>query len=52
MKDRHDEGKQMPRIVYPNDILPDENRFSEMSREAQINEVRNIDGKIGRDENR
>ena len=44
--------KDMPRIVYPNDILPDENPLSEMSREAQVNEVRNISGKIGRDENR
>ena len=25
----------MPRIVYPNDILPDENSLSQMSKEAQ-----------------
>jgi hypothetical protein len=50
--DRYEEGKQMPRVVWPNDILPDENRFSEMSREAQVNVMRNVDGKIGHDENR
>jgi len=44
--------KDMPRIIYPNDILPDENNLSEMSRPAQINEVKNINGRIGRDENR
>lgn len=44
--------KDIPRIIYPNDILPDENPLSEMRREAQVNEVRNVDGKIGRDENR
>ena len=30
----------MPRIVYPNDILPDENSLSEMSKEAQRAEVK------------
>lgn len=25
----------MPRIVYPNDILPDENSLSEMGKQAQ-----------------
>jgi len=30
----------MPRIVYPNDILPDVNSLSEMSREAQVSESR------------
>jgi hypothetical protein len=53
MRNRYDEKvEQMPRIVYPNDILPDENSLTEMSREAQVNVVRNIDGRIGRDENR
>ena len=28
----------MPRIVYPNDILPDVNNLSEMSREAMVAE--------------
>lgn len=49
---RYEEGNQMPRVVWPNDILPDENRFSEMSHEAQVNVMRNVDGKIGHDENR
>jgi hypothetical protein len=31
---------RIPRIVYPNDILPDENPLSEMSREAQFAEVK------------
>lgn len=31
---------RMPRIVYPNDILPDENPLSEMSRQAEKDEVR------------
>ncbi len=31
---------RMPRIIYPNDILPDENPLSEMSREAQNAEVK------------
>jgi len=29
---------EMPRIVWPNDILPDINEFSEMSRQAQRDE--------------
>lgn len=29
-----------PRIVYPNDILPDENALSEMPKEAQNAEVK------------
>jgi len=29
------DGMPMPRIVYPNDILPDENSLSEMSKQAQ-----------------
>jgi hypothetical protein len=28
----------MPRIVYPNDILPDENPLSAMSKQAQVAE--------------
>jgi hypothetical protein len=52
MKNRHEEGKQMPRVIWPNDIMPDENQFSEMSREAQVNVMRNVDGRIGKDENR
>jgi len=52
MSDKYSEGKQMPRVVWPNDIMPDVNPYSEMSREAQENVVRNVDGKIGRDENR
>lgn len=52
MRNRYEEGKQMPRIVYPNDILPDDNALSEMPREAQVNVMRNVDGKIGHDENR
>lgn len=28
----------MPCIVYPNDILPDNNKLSEMSREAMVAE--------------
>lgn len=34
------DGMRMPRIVYPNDILPDENDLSEMRRDAQIAEVK------------
>ena len=34
------EPKVYPRIVYPNDILPDENPYSEMSREAIHEEVK------------
>ncbi len=34
------DGMPMPRIVYPNDILPDENALSEMSKEAQRAEVK------------
>ncbi len=30
----------MPRITYPNDILPDENPLSEMSKDAQRAEVK------------
>ncbi len=30
----------MPRIVYPNDILPDENSLTEMNKEAQRAEVK------------
>ena len=30
----------MPRIVYPNDILPDENPLSQMSKQAQDAEVK------------
>lgn len=30
----------MPRIVYPNDILPDKNSLSEMSKQAQDAEVK------------
>lgn len=30
----------MPRIVYPNDILPDKNSLSEMSSQAQDAEVK------------
>jgi hypothetical protein len=29
------DGMPMPRIVWPNDILPDENNLSQMSPEAQ-----------------
>ncbi len=31
---------RIPRIVYPDDILPDENSLSLMSKEAQIAEVK------------
>lgn len=31
---------RMPRITYPNDILPDENSLSEMSGDAQRAEVK------------
>jgi hypothetical protein len=34
------EPEIMPRIVYPNDILPDENPLSAMSKEAQYDEVK------------
>lgn len=34
------DGLRMPRINYPNDILPDENTLSEMSKEAQCAEVK------------
>jgi hypothetical protein len=35
------DGMPMPRIIYPNDILPDENSLSEMSKQAQVAEVNN-----------
>lgn len=34
------DNMRMPRITYPNDILPDENPLSEMSKEAQRAEVK------------
>ena len=36
------EPVKMPRIVYPNDILPDENQFSEASKEANRAEVKSL----------
>lgn len=30
----------MPRVVWPNDILPDKNSLSEMSKQAQDAEVK------------
>lgn len=38
------DGMPMPRIVYPNDILPDENPLSQMSEEAQRAEVKTDSG--------
>jgi hypothetical protein len=29
------DGMPMPRIVWPNDILPDKNNLSQMSKQAQ-----------------
>jgi hypothetical protein len=29
------DNMRMPRIIYPNDILPDENDLTQMDREAQ-----------------
>jgi hypothetical protein len=52
MRNRHKEGKDMPRIVYPNDIMSDDNQYSEMSHEDQLEVMRNVNGKIGVDENR
>jgi len=34
------DGMPMPRIIYPNDILPDVNDLTQMSKEAQIAEVK------------
>ncbi len=34
------DGMPMPRTVYRNDILPDENSLSELSKEAQRAEVK------------
>ena len=34
------DGMPMPRIVYPDDILPDENPLSRMSKQAQRAEVK------------
>jgi hypothetical protein len=38
------DGMPMPRIVYPNDILPDENPLSEMSKQAQAAVVKTDSG--------
>lgn len=32
----------MPRVNWPNDIMPDENPLSEMSKEAQSLEVKSV----------
>jgi len=38
------DGMPMPRVVWPNDIMPDENPLSEMSRQAQNAEVKTDTG--------
>ena len=52
MRNRHKEGKDMPRIVYPNDILPDDNQYTELSDQEALDIMRDVNGKIGIDENR
>lgn len=32
----------MPRVNWPNDIMPDENSLSELSKEAQMREVKSV----------
>ena len=34
------DNQPRPRIVYPNDILPDINSLSEMNHEEQVDEVK------------
>ena len=36
------DGQPRPRIVYPNDILPDENKLSQMSEEETHAEVKTL----------
>lgn len=36
------EPNDMPRIIFPNDIMSDENPYSEMSKEAQELEVKSV----------
>ena len=38
------DGMPMPRIVYRNDILPDQNSLSEMSKQAQAAVVKTDSG--------
>lgn len=33
---------EYPRVAWPNDIMSDENSFSEMSRDAQVKEVKSL----------
>lgn len=34
--------RDMPRVAWPNDIMPDENSLSELSRDAQAREVKSV----------
>jgi hypothetical protein len=52
MRNRYGEGKDMPRVVYPCDVMPDENNLSELSPQELKHEMDNIDGRIGTDDNR
>ncbi len=38
----YEEPSKMPRIIYPNDIMPDENNLSEASSEANRLEVKSL----------